>query len=778
MYKKMASLLLVLVFAVSMLTAVPVLGADSQNGVFGDLPAPDPSLTENVIDEYLPKNGLSTELAKYSFDTEADVEAWTLAVAKGKVTDATKGMDIGVNGTTGSIKQTAGGVDYRPRIYGPDVISWNRGSTYTITAWIKGDSEFEISPWINTGAKIYSTAGNNTYLAYGRKKLTTEWKEYTWEFTISDIVQSGASVPSVPSEFYIRMGEDNPAHTFWMDELVITETIPGYTKLGLMAETTQLFSNETVELAVVGNNGQGNYKVAKEGMTFQSSDEAVATVDVNGVVTAKSSGTARIAVSDGEIMGTIDIIVEEKTSSLPDPDPSLTENVIDTYLPKEGVNKEVEYSFDTEADVEAWTLAVDTGRDTDKKVTDATKSKDAGANGTTGSIKQTAGGQDARPRIYSPDVISWNRGSTYTITAWMKGESEFQVSPWINTGAKIYSTAGNNTYLAYGRKTLTTEWKEYNWEFTINDIQQNNVIKPFVSSEFYIRMYEENPVHTFWMDELVITETIPGYTKLGLMAEKTQLLSNETAELTVVGNNGRANYKVAKEGMTFVSSDKAIATVDANGVVTAKEAGQVRIGVTDGEYTGTIDITVEDSVQVKYTIGANGSVKVGDVEKADGQTDQIAVGEDVTLTLIPDKGYKAKVMVNGEEITVPDSNEVTVEQIQTDTEIAVSFDLLPVTPSISGSKADYIVTEENYHNNQPAYIAYYKITIPANATLSEYGMYFNEKDGAEENAVRLVAKGKNDMNMFGIRVFGAAVTADKEYAFKGFAVIDDQEYTD
>jgi len=313
---------------------------------------------------------------------------------------------------------------------------------------------------------------------------------------------------------------------------------------------------------------------------------------------------------------TLVVTFEEGKVNLPAPDPSLTENVIDSYLPKEGLTKQAaKYTFDTEADVNKWTLTIDGGKDADKKVTDATKSWDAaGANGTTGALKHTAGGIDYRPRLIGPDQITWSAGSKYVIKAWMKSDSTQSVAPWINHAATIKTDKSSGAYLNYGNVNARSEWSEFTWEFEIQSITQSNNSLSSVSTQYMTRIGGDNPVGTIWIDELVVTEIIPGYEKLGLMAENDLLFPNETMELTVVGNNGRANYKVANEGMTFVSSDEAVATVDANGVVTAKANGRVRIGVTDGELTGSIDLTVSDenNAKAELHIAKNGNDETGD----------------------------------------------------------------------------------------------------------------------------------------------------------------------
>jgi len=181
-----------------------------------------------------------------------------------------------------------------------------------------------------------------------------------------------------------------------------------------------------------------------------------------------------------------------------------------------------------------------------------------------------------------------------------------------------------------------------------------------------------------------------------------------------------------------------------------------------------IDVSDKKAAVIVTYDNTNGAVKVGEETVVSGEALSVEYGEDLTLTFAPNEGYEAK--VEGYTVT---NNQLTLENIKADTALNVTFEEVIITPSITGNGDEgYLFKETNYNNSgKPAYVSFYKVTVPAGYELKAkgYGMYLN--------GMQLIAEGKNEDNMFGIRVYGAAINDTDSYEFKGFATLvkDEQE---
>ncbi|MBE7042522.1 MAG: hypothetical protein E7399_03395 [Ruminococcaceae bacterium] len=464
-----------------------------------------------------------------------------------------------------------------------------------------------------------------------------------------------------------------------------------------------------------------------EGVVYESSDPSVFSVNGNKV---KSNGKVGFANITATYKGQTTGISMMRTAGVETP---VTETTIDKNF---------------KADP-----AVKTGRDGGQAYfADGFKAYDTSLTGASWKV----GGMVARVQTGRGN---WIPKKLYTVTGWFYDDGDKNSTPGANPS--IYTNFAKEADKAYGGVSVDLSefmsYGEFEWNFTetLGGFQVGGTLK--ASGDTYVWGTTDLQINrTVGWHQVVYTlhqdpTAVQGWSTSCYLDG--QLVSKSPVRISGVGDSDmelRHTAPVQNSTQVYYYDDFTV------------------IGGILPEYAG-----------VKYTIGANGAVKVGTTAKETGKWDYVNVGDNLTLTLVPDAGYKAVVTVDGVDAPVSASNEVTVENIQQDTQVAVTFEELPVTPSISGNDADYIVTEDNYYKgNQPAYVAYYKMVVPADATLGEYGMYFNEKNGADENKVRLVALGKNEMNMFGIRVFGDAVKADKEYTFKGFAVIDGEEYSD
>lgn len=100
----------------------------------------------------------------------------------------------------------------------------------------------------------------------------------------------------------------------------------------LPEETTQMVIGDTLELGTVKKPAD-----ATDNLTYESSDEQVATVDENGVITALAKGEVTITIKGDDIVKTITVNIEEKRI----PVTAITGNMSDTMTLTAGENTQL-----------------------------------------------------------------------------------------------------------------------------------------------------------------------------------------------------------------------------------------------------------------------------------------------------------------------------------------------------------------------------------------------------------------------------------------------------
>ena len=147
--------------------------------------------------------------------------------------------------------------------------------------------------------------------------------------------------------------------------------------------------------------------------------------------------------------------------------------------------------------------------------------------------------------------------------------------------------------------------------------------------------------------------TIP-VTGVSLDQNALTLTEGDTVQLTATVEPANATNK----GVTWSSNNEAVATVDANGKVTAVSAGTATITVTteDGGFTDTCEVTVTvrgdvpdrpvnipDTHEIELIAGEGGEAKTN--------FSNASAGTKITVTATPDEGYElAYITVDGERI--------------------------------------------------------------------------------------------------------------------------------
>ncbi|MEL0455322.1 glycosyl hydrolase family 16 [Flavobacteriaceae bacterium SZ-1-7] len=220
--------------------------------------------------------------------------AWSVDESEGYNSKASMRFDVpNVNDPEGSYA----GAIFRVDGAGRDLTGYN-----ALTFWAKGTRSGRINE-IGFGQDFFE----NKYLVSTSLQLTTNWQKY-----VIPIPDASKLVEERGVFWYAEGPENGEGYSFWIDELK-------FENLGTMAQPQPAISNgedrsETaftgVDIALTGltqtfNLGTGNnvtVNAAPSYFKFFSSNEDIATVNDNGVVSIIGEGTAKITATLGGVV--------------------------------------------------------------------------------------------------------------------------------------------------------------------------------------------------------------------------------------------------------------------------------------------------------------------------------------------------------------------------------------------------------------------------------------------------------------------------------------------
>ena len=217
----------------------------------------------------------------------------------------------------------------------------------------------------------------------------------------------------------------------------------------------------------------------------------------------------------------------------------------------------------------------------------------------------------------TPDKTELSGSGTVTLTlTGLPSDATVEVACSSDNTIQV-TKGGNNTWTA----TLPNQTAEYTFTTTYSG---------------------SNYSFTGGTCKVKVTQSVTGVT---LDKDSLTLTEGETATLAATVEPEEAINKT----VTWSTSDESVATVDANGTVTAVSAGTATITVTteDGGFTASCEVTVE-----RPSPPANPNYRIDVTTTAGGTVDKdpsaAKAGETVTLTPAPDAGYEVG------EVTVTD----------------------------------------------------------------------------------------------------------------------------
>ena len=312
-------------------------------------------------------------------------------------------------------------------------------------------------------------------------------------------------------------------------------------------------------------------------VTWSTSDAAVATVNANGVVTTKKAGKVTItATSNGDKtkFGSIEITVSAATVPVTSVtvagDAAMTvdgeQTLTATVAPATATDKTVTWksSDATVATVDA------NGKVVAKKAGEVTITATAG--GVSGTLKITV--SDKAPTVIPVQSVTVTgkqelvEGASTTLTATVApADATDKTVTWKSSDESVATVDKDGVVTAKKAGTVTI-----------------TATAGGVSGTLHITVTAK-PVETVPVTSVEVT-----------VEAGTTVSVGKTLQATATVKPGNATNKK----VTWKSSDESIATVDANGVITAKKAGKVVITATSTDGTdksGSVEITVVDETK-------------------------------------------------------------------------------------------------------------------------------------------------------------------------------------
>ena len=429
-------------------------------------------------------------------------------------------------------------------------------------------------------------------------------------------------------------------------------------------EATLMSIGETVLLSATVLDGNGQ-PVAGAVVTWQSSDESVATVNAQGLVMAVSNGAARITATSGSATAGIDVTVMQSAGSLViEPDEATLMSIGETVLlsatvldgngqPVAGAVVTWQSSDESVATVNAQGLvmAVSNGA---ARITATSGSATAGIDVT---VMQSAGSL-----VIEPDEATlMSIGETVLLSATVLDGNGQPVAgavvTWQSSDESVATVNAQGLVMAVSngaaRITATSGSATAGIDVTVMQSAGSLVIEP---------------------DEATL-----------MSIGETVLLS-----ATVLDGNGQP---VAGAVVTWQSSDESVATVNAQGLVMAVSNGAARITATSGGATAGIDVTVMQSAGSlviepdEATLMSIGETVLLSATVLDGNGQPVAgavvrwQSSDKSVATVNAQGLVAAVSNGATRITATSGGatagiDVTVSQT------AVSIEIIPRMPTL------------------------------------------------------------------------------------------------
>ncbi|EHJ01974.1 Ig domain protein group 2 domain protein [Clostridium sp. DL-VIII] len=350
-------------------------------------------------------------------------------------------------------------------------------------------------------------------------------------------------------------------------------------------------------------------------VTWTSSDNTIATVDSNGLVTAKADGSVDIkaTANDGSnISSTKTISVSGQTVVTPPTDVKVTEITISGGS-----------SISTKGETLTLTTDINPSDATDKSATWTSSDDTIATVDNNGVVTAKA---DGSVDITATANDGSNISSTKTIT--VSGQSvvtpptDVKVTGITISGGSGISTKGGTTQLIANVSPSNATDKTVTWSSSDNSIatvDSNGLVTAKANGTVIIKVKANDgsgieSTKTINISGQTTTIPVTNVNVTGITISGSDNISTKGGTLNLTCNVAPSN--ATNKTVTWTSSDNTIATVDANGLVTAKGNGSVTITATanDGSNINSIK-TITISGQITNTDSVLKSVSISGTEE-------------------------------------------------------------------------------------------------------------------------------------------------------------------
>jgi uncharacterized protein YjdB len=383
-------------------------------------------------------------------------------------------------------------------------------------------------------------------------------------------------------------------------------------------------------------------------LTWQSSDNTIASINQSGMLTGISVGSANITVTtDNGKTATCKVTVSGKPVTSVSIKSSLSMEVGDTYSLTPTISP-----------------------------SDAVTSYTWSSDGSNVATVSQSGKVTAKSAGAANITVKTDNGKTATCKVTVSAKSVTSVSVMSSLSLEV-----DDSYTLTPTITPSDAEVSYTWSSDKNSVatvSQNGVVTAKSEGIANITVTTDNgktaTCKVTVSAKSVISVSIPSTLSL-------EIGDTYTLTPTITPSDAATSY-------TWSSDDSNVATVSQSGVVSAKNAGAANITVkTDNGKTATCKITVKAPAVVEYEVNFsiygyeygqilyNGAKLVGsDIE--DYGSFKVAEGSDVALTILPNEGYKIEwVWLDWEDVADQLVNNVlTIRNISADTRLLVSFE--------------------------------------------------------------------------------------------------------
>lgn len=386
---------------------------------------------------------------------------------------------------------------------------------------------------------------------------SADWTKYTYAFTTTATIPTTWNMP-----FYFRYvmygnASGTGTGSAAVDNVKLTE-VPVATGIKLDKETASVKVGKTFTLSV----STEPELATKPEITWTSSNEAVATVDANGVVTGVAAGTATITATAGSLVDTCEVTIVEDDGNLFENGDFEQGAAIawgDASWIQAGVGKDGSYGAKIQSTVDENTTT------------------------------------HQQPGFYYKDelVSKLQPDTVYQLTFDYKHEGKGFGMIYLNKDFGTVEGSGKDFYQGQSLTSGEVEWKTVTYTF----YTPSAALSASKGVEFLLRQVqyatagnEGTGVTYFDNFKLVKVRDVLHADEIKLAPSELELLPDSTGTVKVMTTPDGAATGI----LTFTSSDTTVATVDKNGKVTSTgKEGEATITVTnDRGKSSTAKVTV------------------------------------------------------------------------------------------------------------------------------------------------------------------------------------------